>query len=218
MQFSIIIPVYNEENAIQQLLEQLKPYSSQHEVLFVNDGSTDQTFHLLKQCKYINLYSIPSQSGKGEAVRLGLNKAKYNHVILMDGDLEIHSSNISTLMTALSKENIQAVFGSRWLGTQREWGLFSFGNWFLNFLFNVKNKSTYSDVLCCMKTFNKKDISISALESTGFDIEVELSTMIHHQCQSISEVAITYDRRSSKDGKKLKVVDGFVIMKRIFSS
>jgi len=218
MNFSIIIPVFNEENSIEELLQQLEPYSSQHEILFVNDGSTDNTFELLDECKFTQLYSQDSQSGKGQAIKLGLDKSQYPHVVLMDGDLEIHVNNISSMIVPILKNESKAVFGTRWIDGHRGIGIFSFGNWILNSLFNRVHHSSYSDVLCCMKSFNKNDIPINDLKSKTFDIEVELSSMIHREVNNIIEVPISYHRRHSIDGKKLRLRDGFTILKRIFKS
>ena len=215
MNFSIIIPVFNEENSIQELLQQLEPYSSQHEILFVNDGSTDKTYDLLNECKFIQLYSHDRQRGKGKALRLGLDKSLHPHVILMDGDLEVHVDNISAIIGPILKNDSSAVFGSRWHNGKHGFGLFSVGNWILNSIFNCVNNSSYSDVLCCMKAFNKNDIPINDLESKTFDIEVELSSFIHNKVQNIIEVPISYNRRSPNEGKKLKLRDGFTILKRI---
>ena len=218
MHFSIIIPVYNEENSIHELLRQLEPFSQNHEIIFINDGSTDHTLEYLSQSSFIQIYSNLSQEGKGASIRLGLEKAQNDYIILMDGDLEVSPQNIHALMAPIIQSKAQAVFGSRWLGINRGIGLFDIGNWFLNSLFNLLNGVSYLDVLCCFKVFNRTHLPIHQLRSKTFDIEVEISAMMIQSIELIAEIPITYERRNINEGKKLRFRDGFTILKRIFSS
>ncbi|MBT3300673.1 MAG: glycosyltransferase family 2 protein [Candidatus Marinimicrobia bacterium] len=215
MNFTIIIPVYNEETKIVSLLEQLEPYSKEHEILLINDGSTDNTLFYLKNCSYIHFLSHQKKQGKGQAIQLGLQNAHYDYILLMDGDLEISPKNIPQIMAPIIEKNAGAVFGSRWTESHKGKGLFDFGNWILNGIFNFVYDSAYSDVLCCIKGFNLNQIPIEKIKSKAFDIEVELSAMIIQSGVTIREVSISYLRRSLDEGKKLKIRDGFIILLRV---
>ena len=98
MAYTIIIPIHNEESNIPDLLKGVEPYSSKHEIFIVDDGSIDGSFELLSNCPFIKLERIKQNSGKGTAIRRGLEKAAFDKVIIFDGDMELDPAEISRLM------------------------------------------------------------------------------------------------------------------------
>ena len=89
--YSIIIPVYNEEDKIPDLLNNLKNYSLEgHEVIIIDDGSRDNSYKLLSRSNFIKLLYTNKNKGKGEAVKLGLKNSTNPMVVIFDGDLELH--------------------------------------------------------------------------------------------------------------------------------
>ena len=89
MSYSIIIPVHNEVESIPTLLDRLKPYSQNNEIIIIVDGSNDQSGGLLQKCSFITIIHFQNNLGKGKAICTGLEKASHDKIILFDGDLEL---------------------------------------------------------------------------------------------------------------------------------
>ena len=216
--YSILIPIHNEVNSIPTLLEALKDYIFKgHEIIIIDDGSTDGSTDILNNCKIINFIFLKENKGKGYAIRRGLKKVTNNKVLIFDGDMEINPSEISKLMILDSKNNINYVMGIRYesfrpLKSNFDWGNFMFTSFF-NIIFNKNHK----DVLCCAKAFYLNVIKNHRLRSNGFDIDIELTTLISiiNNRKPIPQIAIGYNRRTIEEGKKLKVSDGWNILFRI---
>ena len=216
--YSIVIPVHNEEDFINQLLNELQCYYNEgHEIIMVDDGSTDDTNLILKTSEIIKLIEVKTNKGKGYALRKGLKKASNKKVVIFDGDMEIKPRQIKDLMVLDRTKNINFVIGHRFenlnpIKSSYEWGNFIF-TVFTNILFNIKNK----DILCCAKSFFLEDIKQHQIKSNTFDIDAELGIMLGIQLKSkgVTHVFLNYDRRTEIEGKKLKISDGWVILERI---
>ena len=222
MQFyTIIIPVYNEIKSINKLLYELIPLQHiGHEILIIDDGSNDGTLSKLKSSNcIINLIELNKNKGKGNAVRIGLKKAKFDKIIIYDSDRELLTSEINKLMILDLSKNISFVMGYRFkkfnpLNSGFEWGNFMFTSFF-NLVFN----SNHKDILCCAKAFYKNDYIIKNLRSSRFEIDSELTSLltILNNKSLIPQVEINYKRRDINDGKKLRTSDGWAILKMIIS-
>ncbi len=214
--YSIIIPIYNEECSIPELLNELKIFSKFHEILIINDGSNDQSRYLLSSYAYIRLINIPKKSGKGNAIRIGIKSAKFEKIVIYDGDLELKTKDISKFMI-LSKR-INFVVGTRYKDIKPFKSLWSFGNFILTNIFNLVNGTNINDALCCAKSFHKKSINIKNLKSTGFDIDVELTSILMTRFKEFKTINLSYKRRNKSQGKKLNYLDSFRILNRILFS
>ena len=220
MPYSIIIPIYNESKTLETLLESLKKYYNKgHEIIIVNDGSTDNSNIILFKHNFITLINLKKNSGKGVAIRVGLLLSRYNKIIIYDGDLELDIENIKDLMK-LDKKKVSSIMGIRSkyfnpLKSGSEWGNFIF-----TIFFNFLHMTTHKDILCCAKSFYKKDIPLNRLKSSGFDIDIELSTFLTriNKGRDIKQILIGYRRRSIIEGKKLKISDGWTILMRVIKS
>lgn len=218
MPYSIIIPIFNEEKTLKTLLRQLIFYFKEgHEILIVNDGSTDNTNQILNNNNFVNVLHLKKNCGKGIAVKVGLFTAKNDKVIIYDGDLELDTSNIQNLMLLDHKLNIRSVMGYRFkksspFNLTNDWGNFIFTTFF-----NLLYKTTHRDILCCAKSFFKSDLKINLIKSISFDIDAELTAIlsINNRGKKIKHVNIGYTRRSISDGKKLETTDGWKILSRI---
>jgi dolichol-phosphate mannosyltransferase len=221
MPYSIIIPIYNEERTLDKLLKSLEQYShSRNQILIINDGSIDGTKKILKKYDFINVLHLKKNYGKGIALKVGLNKAKNNKVIIYDGDLELETSGINKLMNLNRSKNINSLLGYRYIKIEPLRSRFDFGNFMFNCFFNLTRQSVHKDVLCCAKSFYKSDIPVKKLSSTGFDIDIEITNYLtfNSRRKIIPNIKINYSRRSFHDGKKLNIWDGYKILKRSFFS
>tara|TARA_Y100001970_G_scaffold286383_1_gene408401 strand:+ start:670 stop:1332 length:663 start_codon:yes stop_codon:yes gene_type:complete len=216
LSYSVIIPIYNELTHITVLLNEIKSLllNNHHEIIIVDDGSTDGTTDILKNCQFINFLALSKNYGKGIAVREGLKIASHDKIIIFDGDLEIHPQNILKLMILNKNKGINCVFGSRYVWINPFNSFWDFGNYILTKFFNSIHKTYLIDSLCCAKAFYKKYLQTENLKSEGFDIDIEISKMLLNNIDNINTVFLDYNRRSKKEGKKLNLIDGWAIVKR----
>jgi len=214
--YSIIIPIHNEINTIQILLESLIDYSlNGHEIIIIDDGSTDGSLRLLKKSNFIKIIQLKKNKGKGFAIREGLKKANNDRVIIFDGDMELHPSDISKLMILDRNESINCVMGYRFKCLNPLKSSFDWGNFMFTSFFNIIFLSNHKDILCCAKSFFLSDINLENLKSNGFDIDVELTSLLTFNNKKNSNVLLDYNRRTLREGKKLQISDGWAILLRI---
>jgi glycosyltransferase involved in cell wall biosynthesis len=213
--YSIIIPIHNEAKSIPSLISSLEYFSQDNEILIVDDGSTDQSALFLKKCSFITLISIPKNKGKGNAIQSGIKNASHEKIILFDGDLEMDLREMEKGMILNKNKNIDAVFGARVQVLNPFVSLLDFGNFFLNGIFNFIHQKHFTDVLCGCKAFYKSDINLNSIQSYGFDIDVEIASILVKNNCNIMEFPIQFNRRSVEEGKKLKMSDGWIILSRL---
>ena len=216
--YSILIPIHNEIRYIGPLLEELKCFSLiGHEVIIIDDGSDDGSEKSLTGQEGIVLISLPKNIGKGYALKEGLTKASNDKIIVYDGDMELSPMAISKLMLLNSNSGKKFILGYRFKSLNPLKSNFDWGNFMFTSFFNIIFKSNHKDILCCAKAFYLSDLKNCNLSSSGFDIDVELSSIltIHNKNTKIDQVFLEYNRRSVKDGKKLKVSDGWKILFKI---
>tara|TARA_B100000676_G_C17734299_1_gene658044 strand:- start:74 stop:730 length:657 start_codon:yes stop_codon:yes gene_type:complete len=218
LHYSIVIPIYNEQSTLKQLLSELKIFSNDNEIIIINDCSDDNSKQILERCTYIKLINQKIKSGKGAAIIFGLQYAKYNKIIITDGDLELKTSELTSLMKLNKSKNINIIFGSRYKKIIPYLSLWNFGNFFLTYIFNYIHNVQLPDALCGVKAFYRSDLKIDSLNSKGFDIDVEITAHLLKKFNSYEVEYLSYNRRSFGQGKKLKILDGFIILHRIFKS
>ena len=218
--YSIIIPVHNELKYIPDLVEALKAYSNNnHEIIIIDDGSNDGSTNILCKYKFLKLITHKNNKGKGKAIKKGLEVSCYERIVIFDGDMELHPSDISKLMILDRQKNINSVFGYRFSNLNPIKSSLHWGNFIFTTFFNLTHMSCHKDILCCAKSFFKKDIIGQKIQSNGFDIDVELASILtmKHKYRKIHQVLLHYKRRSILDGKKLKISDGWTILRRMIS-
>ena len=223
MFYSIIIPIYNEENKITTLLNELEPfYSAGHEIIIINDGSTDNSYKKLRNFNFINLINLKKNFGKGIAVRIGISLSKNKKTIIFDGDLELNTLDIAKLMQLDKKKNILSVLGYRFINSSpllSSSSTIDWGNFIFTVFFNLLHFSNHKDVLSCAKSFYKDDFIIKDLKSKTFDIDIELTSLITKKHNyKLKQIYLSYNRRTINQGKKLRTNDGWLILKRLIMS
>jgi glycosyltransferase involved in cell wall biosynthesis len=218
---SIIIPVFNEEKTISELLDQVigvkLPKGINKEIIVVNDGSTDQTVAILESYKNkIKFIHHTKNKGKGAAVRTGFVKARGDFLLIQDADLEYNPQDYSKLLEPLIQKIAKVVYGTRLVDYPlRLWGanktplpLHWISNKFLTKLTNLLYRSNLTDMETCYKLMTKEVLKAIDLKANKFDIEPEITAKILLSGHVIHEVPIKVKPRTKSEGKKIGWKDG----------
>lgn len=216
MKLSIIIPVYNEETTIGQVIDRVLKVplpGIKKEVIVVNDGSTDQSKRRILEARVRNdgIKSFESiiNLGKGAAIRIGLTKATGDLVIIQDADLELDPQEYRKILQPIIDGKTKVVYGSRFLGGQnRVPPKTRLANWLLTNLTNLLYGSRLTDMETAYKAFRTKVIKGIRLRAIEFEFEPEITARILKKGVSILEVPIQYRPRTRTEGKKISLKDG----------
>lgn len=216
-----IVPLYNEQATVTQLLTQLIAQEVISQVVIVDDGSTDNSVPLVKEwidtlqpavAERIQLVQHDINKGKGRAIRTGLEHVTCSHVIIQDADLEYDPADIKKLWAVMQSGEADVVYGSRYLENPKlqkgRWVMQS-GVRFLNLLVRVLYGVKLTDEATCYKMFRTFDLRAMRLKCEGFEFCAEVSHFVARTDLQLTEVAISYRPRSVADGKKLRLRDGF---------
>ncbi len=215
MDYSLIIPIYNEERTLPKLLEILKKKIKKKniEVIIINDGSDDRTDVILNSQNNFKIIKNKRNIGKGAAIKKGIKYAINKNIILIDGDLEVDINDVLKLIKQYENTNCDAFVGIRWDKNDKMGkSINALGNYIINGLFNFLYRSNLSDVLCCLKIIDKSLLKSLFIQSEGFSIEVEIMAKLLLKNKIIKEEKIYYKRRTAEQGKKLKFSDGWNII------
>jgi glycosyltransferase involved in cell wall biosynthesis len=212
MKLSVIIPVYNEEATIQEILKQIRAVNLAYEIIIVDDGSTDRTRELLKaeetQPGSIVIYHDRNQ-GKGAAVRTGFDRATGDILLIQDADLEYDPRDYPALLRPIEEGRVKVVYGSRFLGPRKAmlfWHML--GNKALTLLTNVLYNTILSDMETCYKVFRADVIKGMPLRSRRFEFEPEITAKVLKRGHRIFEIPISYYGREYSEGKKITWREG----------
>ena len=221
---TIIIPVYNEKNTIQKLLNKIyKLKNLKKEIIVVNDASTDGTKEILdkNKKKITHLITHKKNLGKGAAIKSAQKLVKGDFVIIQDADLEYDPSDYAKLLRGIS-DGYNVIYGSRVLGTNRylltnfSSILRVFYNHILTILSNILNNQQLTDAHTCYKMF-RSDIFINIkLKEKDFSFCPEITTKIGLKNIPIKEISIKYKGRSYNEGKKINYIDGIKAVFTLF--
>ncbi len=219
MKLSVIVPVFNEENTILEVIKRLlntKFPKVDREIIIVDDGSTDSTREKLKKVKSqeIKIIYHKKNQGKGAAVITGINNSKGDYVIIQDADLEYHPRYINSLLEPILKKNAEVVYGTRLnrmphLNKEEKKHLFIlhyFGNRFLSLVTSILYGQWITDMETGYKLFPKKAVEKIKLNAKGFEFEPEITSKLLKQGYKIKEVSITANPRGYDEGKKLNTI------------
>jgi dolichol-phosphate mannosyltransferase len=219
MLISIIIPVFNEESFIKEILTRINNINGlKKEIIVVNDCSNDNTSKILEsECEnlYTKIIKNKKNMGKGYSVRQGIIHASGEIIIIQDADLEYNPDNYLTLINPIVNDEAQVVYGSRVLNGGRrtrpntiDTKIRIFANNFLTFFSNFLNNQNLTDCHTCYKVFLSSVIKRIHLEENGFAFCPEVTAKISKLGIRIKEVPIDYFGRTHKEGKKIVFMDG----------
>ena len=209
---SVIMPVYNEEGTIEEIVSRVLAVPLPIELIVVDDGSTDKTRALLSKLaegRQLKVFLQDENRGKGAAVRKGFAEASGDIFIIQDADLEYSPEEYPELIDLIVRGKADAVYGSRFLGRHRAF-LFThyLGNRFLTFVTNVLYNTILTDMETCFKAIRADRVRQMTLRSNRFGIEPEITAKLFKMGCRVYEVPITYEGRGYEEGKKISWKDG----------
>ena len=218
---AVVIPAYNEEATIEDILRRVDALSCVREIILVDDCSADRTAQIAEGLQIPRLKVIrqnPNQ-GKTAAVRRGLSEVTSPVVIIQDADLEYDPDEIPMVVEPILTGKGDVVYGSRFLvrKTTRVLYFYHFlANKGLTFLCNLFTNMNMTDIETCYKAFRTPIIQQLPLTSKGFGMEVEITAMIAKTRAKVFEVPISYYGRTYEEGKKIGLMDGLHALWYIF--
>lgn len=214
MKLSIIVPCYNEKDGILTILDKIdKSPIEDKEIIVVDDCSTDGTREILQEkCKkkVDKIIFHEKNTGKGGALRTGFIAATGDIVIIQDADLEYDPSEYPRVIEPIVNGDYDVVYGSRFLCQRRKGYLTNrVANWALTLFSNCFTHQKLTDMETCYKAFKREIIQNVEITENRFGFEPEITAKISKMGIKIKEVPISYYPRSTEQGKKIGIKDGF---------
>lgn len=222
MKISIIIPAFNEEKTISELIRRVKKVNLGmkiiKEIIVVDDASTDKTYKKVQRIRGIRLLHHKINKGKGAAIKTALSSARGDVILIQDADLEYDPNDYSRLVQPIVEGSTSVVYGTRLksyplrLTGRRRTPLIShyLGNKLLTFVTNLLYGNGLTDMETCYKVFSRKALKGIELKASRFDFEPEITAKIMKRGYKIKEIPIKVNPRGYDEGKKISWKDGFI--------
>jgi dolichol-phosphate mannosyltransferase len=215
---SIVIPAYNEERFIGTLLERIRavdlsPLGFEKEIIVVDDCSKDDTVEIVKRFPDVVLRRQERNGGKGRAVRTGIEHATGDYVMIQDADLEYEPQDYLPMVQALLAKQGDVVYGSRYTKglfgskhAQQSWPAY-LGGRSLSIAALICTGRYLTDTVTALKLFPRPLLNELGLQTTGFELDHEITSKVLARGRRIVEVPIQYFPRSREEGKKIGAKD-----------
>jgi glycosyltransferase involved in cell wall biosynthesis len=213
---SILVPVFNESRTVASVIARLKiiDLPVPREIVVINDGSSDGTREVLDALPVegdaVTILHVAQNTGKGAAIRLGLQHARGTIIAIQDADLELDPAQLAALVTPIVGGETNVVYGSRFLAGRPDapW-LTVLANRTLTLLTNVLFGARITDMETCYKIMRTDVARALELESNRFDIEPEITAKLLLSGHRIQELPVYFKPRQRAEGKKIGWRDGF---------
>jgi glycosyltransferase involved in cell wall biosynthesis len=216
---SVVIPVYNEERWLRELVRRVQAVPIPKEIVIVEDCSTDGTRDVLRELEgdNVRVFYQPHNMGKGAALRRGFQEATGDVVLVQDADLEYDPSEYPRLIQPILDNRADVVYGSRFIGeTHRVLYFWHYvANKMLTLLSNMFTNLNLTDMETCYKVFRREVVQGLRLKSDRFGFEPEVTAKIarrRHPSWRIYEIPISYSGRTYEEGKKIGLKDAFTAL------
>ena len=221
---SVIVPAYNEEKTILQVLQKVAEQRVPGvtlETIVIDDGSKDRTVELLEKnpALYAKFVKQLRNGGKGAAVRAGLIAATGDYILFQDADLEYDPADYTKLLMPIVRFSADIVMGSRIAAppcTRVAYFWHRVGNRFLTFVFNILNNTTFTDIYSCYLVFRRSLILPEELKTNGWEQQAEILSVAVRRSKIYYEVPISYFGRTYEEGKKIRAHHIIAVIKTIF--
>jgi glycosyltransferase involved in cell wall biosynthesis len=219
MLLSIVMPVYNEQDTLFEIVQRVldAPVPLEREIVMVDDCSKDGTPALYPKLPErfpgatIRVFRHPVNKGKGAALRTGFKEARGDIVLVQDSDLEYDPKDYPKLLRPILDGKADVVYGSRFVGGDEHRVLYYWhylGNKFLTMMSNMFTNLNLTDMETCYKVFKREVLANMNLRSDRFGIEPEMTAKVAKARWRVYEVGISYSGRSYEEGKKITWKDG----------
>jgi glycosyltransferase involved in cell wall biosynthesis len=217
LKLSIIMPVYNERDTLEEIVRQVLDTGLVHEIVMVDDGSTDGSREIMKQWEDDDTVRVILQEknrGKGSAVRAGFEAATGDIYLIQDADLEYDPRDYKDLIRPIEENRADVVYGSRFMGkpARKMYFWHRLGNFLLTMLTNVLYNLDLSDMETCYKAFRADVVRDIPLHARRFEFEPEITAKVAKRGCRLVEVGISYYGREFDQGKKITGWDAIPAM------
>jgi glycosyltransferase involved in cell wall biosynthesis len=215
VKLSVLIPIYNEHQTIEEVVRRVREVPVDKEIICVDDCSSDGTRDILQRLLDEGLIDQlvlqPKNRGKGAAIRAGVEKATGEAAIIQDADLEYDPREYARLMGPIEQGKADAVYGSRFAGEGPHRVLYFWhyvGNKLLTLVSNMMTNLNLTDMETCYKMFRREVLESLEIEENRFGLEPEMTAKLALGGWRIYEVGISYSGRTYAEGKKINWKDG----------
>lgn len=226
MKLSILVPVYNEERTLEEVVRRISAVPTPKEIIIVDDGSKDRSREILTRLQKENdravsadntlrVFFQPQNQGKGAAIKAALSHVTGEVVIIQDADLEYDPKDYPTLLEPIQSGLADVVYGTRFYGGGAHRVLFFWhyvGNQLLTLISNIITNLNLSDMEVGYKVFRAEVLKGIDLKSPRFGFEPEITVKLAKKQCRFYEVPISYNGRTYAEGKKITWKDGIAAL------